>query len=323
MKQASQAHHPAKSQPNSCIIESSYHIPVLLEQSIDLLNLKPDGIYVDVTFGGGGHSRELLKRLQGGRLIAFDRDPDAKANLPEDDRITFIPEDFQFIETMLPAYGVDKVDGILADLGVSSHQFDTAERGFSFRFEGPLDMRMNPNQSTSAATLINEADPELLLSIFRQFGEVPNAKKVVRLITEQREGGRIQTTGHFETVIRSCIPAHRRSKYLAQVFQALRIAVNKEMESLTALLNASLKLLNPEGRLVIIAYHSLEDRLVKRFMKTGNLNGELVKDFYGKPITPWNQITRKAIQPSEAEIEMNPRARSARLRAAEMRERSE
>lgn len=301
-------------------IESTYHIPVLLGESIDLLKLKPGGTYVDVTFGGGGHTREILKRLEGGRLVAFDRDPDAKANLPQDDRITFIPEDFKFIETMLPAYGLDKVDGILADLGVSSHQFDTAERGFSFRFEGPLDMRMNPGQEVSAATLINEAEPEVLLSIFQQFGEVPNAKKLVRLITEQREGGKIMTTGHFETVIRSCIPPHRRSKYLAQVFQALRIAVNHEMESLTALLGSSLNLLKPEGRLVVIAYHSLEDRLVKRFMKTGNLAGKLEKDFYGKPITPWEQVTRKAIQPSEAEIEQNPRARSARLRAAEKRE---
>lgn len=290
----------------------------MLEDSIELLNLKPDGIYVDVTFGGGGHTRELLRRLEGGRLIAFDRDPDARANLPQDDRITFIPEDFKFIETLLPAYGVEKVDGILADLGVSSHQFDTAERGFSFRFEGPLDMRMNPGQEVSAATLINEAEPELLLSIFQQFGEVPNAKKLVRVITEQREGAKILTTGHFETVIRSCVPQHRRSKYLAQVFQALRIAVNQEMESLTSLLVASLKLLKPEGRLVVIAYHSLEDRLVKRFMKAGNLNGELMKDFYGKPITPWSQITRKAIQPAESEVEQNPRARSARLRAAEL-----
>lgn len=302
---------------NPNLIESTYHIPVLLENSIELLNIKPNGIYVDVTFGGGGHTRELLKRLDGGRLIAFDRDPDARANLPEDDRITFIPEDFKFIETLLPAYGVEKVDGILADLGVSSHQFDTAERGFSFRFEGPLDMRMNPGQDVSAATLINEAEYETLLSIFQQFGEVPNAKKLARIITEQRVGGKILTTGHFETVIRSCIPQHRRSKYLAQVFQALRIAVNHEMESLVSLLDGSLNLLKPEGRLVVIAYHSLEDRLVKRFMKTGNLAGKLMKDFYGKPITPWNQVTRKAIQPSESEVEQNPRSRSARLRAAE------
>ncbi len=271
---------------------------------------------MDVTFGGGGHSREILKRMDAGKLIAFDRDPAARLNLPDDDRINLIPEDFKFIETMLPAYGVGKVDGILADLGVSSHQFDTADRGFSFRFEGPLDMRMNPGQELNAAKLINESEAEVLLSIFQQYGEVPNAKKLVRIITEQRQSGLIQTTGHFETVIQSCIPQHRRSKYLAQVFQALRIAVNSEMESLTRLLLASLQLLKPEGRLVVIAYHSLEDRMVKRFLKTGNLMGKLNKDFYGNPITPWEQITRRAIQPSEEEIEINPRARSARLRAA-------
>jgi len=292
----------------------------LLHDSIDLLAIKPSGTYVDVTFGGGGHSKAILEKLTDGRLFAFDRDPAARQNVPQDDRFQLIPEDFQFIETMLPAYGAEKVDGILADLGVSSHQFDTADRGFSFRFEAPLDMRMNPSQELTAAKLINEAEPEVLLSIFSRFGEVPNAKKLVRLIKEQRTGGKILTTGHFETVIHSCIPAHRKSKYLAQVFQALRIAVNREMESLQALLLASLKLLKPEGRLVVIAYHSLEDRMVKRFMKTGNLNGELIKDFYGNPITPWKAITRRPIQPTEAEIEENPRARSARLRGAELKE---
>jgi 16S rRNA (cytosine1402-N4)-methyltransferase len=217
--------------------DAAYHIPVLLEPTVDLLNLQPGGTYVDVTFGGGGHSRRILEKLgAAGRLLAFDRDRDARQNLLTDSRLTFIPDDFRHIETLLPAYGAEKVDGILADLGVSSHQFDTAERGFSFRFEAPLDMRMNQQSGPTAADLLNESEEEELLFIFRRYGEVPNARKLVRALISQRSAGVIKTTGHFETVIRDCIPPRRRNKYLAQVFQALRIAVNREMESLEALL---------------------------------------------------------------------------------------
>lgn len=296
-----------------------YHQAVLLKESVDLLDIRPDGIYVDVTFGGGGHSREILSRLENGKLIAFDRDPDAKGNLPDDDRLIFIPQDFQFIESALEAHSIGLVDGILADLGVSSHQFDTPERGFSFRFDGPLDMRMDQNASVSAATLVNEWETEDLIPLFRRYGEIPNAPKLVRELIQARTLSPIKTTAQLEQAIHRCIPHKRRAKYLAQVYQALRIEVNGELDSLESLLKASLRLLKPEGRLVVIAYHSLEDRMVKRFMRAGNLEGKLEKDFYGKPLTPWELINRRAIQPPETEIEANPRARSARLRAAKKR----
>lgn len=301
-------------------MEDFYHNPVLLKESIDLLDIKPDGLYVDVTFGGGGHSKEILKRLDTGRLFAFDRDKDAAANQPEDKRFVFIPEDFRFIKPMLHSQGIGQVDGILADLGVSSHQFDTPGRGFSFRFDGPLDMRMNTAGPTTAADILNNYSEKQLLEIFRVFGEVPNAKKLVGNIIRRRGSERIQEIGQFENIILDCIPAKRRSKYLAQVYQALRIEVNQEIPALQMLLNASLELIKPGGRLVVIAYHSLEDRFVKRFMRSGNLADKIEKDFYGNPLTPWKLITRRAIQPPEEEITDNPRARSARLRAAERKE---
>ncbi|MEM6764876.1 MAG: 16S rRNA (cytosine(1402)-N(4))-methyltransferase RsmH [Bacteroidota bacterium] len=297
--------------------EPVYHTPVLLEKSIELLDIKREGIYVDVTFGGGGHSREILKRLgEKGRLVVFDRDEEALANAPIDERLTCILSDYQFIERELVSSGIQSVDGILADLGVSSHQFDTAERGFSFRFDGPLDMRMG-QQELHAANVLNEYEEEELVRIFREYGEIQNAKKLVRIILETRKREEISQTQQFSTIIESCIPPKRKSKYLAQVYQALRIEVNQELSSLQHLLESSEKLLNPAGRLVVIAYHSLEDRMVKRFMRSGNIAGLLARDFYGNPLSPWDQITRKAIQADSQEIEQNPRARSARLRAVE------
>ncbi|MEL7534067.1 MAG: 16S rRNA (cytosine(1402)-N(4))-methyltransferase RsmH [Bacteroidota bacterium] len=294
-----------------------YHQAVLLKESVSLLGIRPEGSYVDVTYGGGGHSREIRAQLDGGRLIAFDRDPDAKRNLPEDEQISFIPQDFKFLEAALNERQLAPVDGILADLGVSSHQFDTAERGFSFRFDGPLDMRMNPTQGQTAADLVNEMEAEDLIFLFRRYGEIPNAPKLVRELINARKRSPITTTGQLEHAIRNCIQPKRRAKYLAQVYQALRIVVNGELESLENLLLSSLKVLKPGGRLVIISYHSLEDRMVKYFLRSGRLDGKLQKDFYGNPITPWKLMTRKAIQPPENEIETNSRARSARLRAAE------
>ena len=301
-------------------MEQSYHKPVLLKESVDLLAMQPEGVYVDVTFGGGGHSREILSRLEAGRLIVFDRDPDALGNQMQDERLEFVPRDFRFFDDVWRESGFEKVDGILADLGVSSHQFDTPERGFSFRFPAPLDMRMNTREGETAADLLLELGEKELADLFYRYGEVSNARKVARLIVAQRELSPITTTVELVSVLESCIPPKRRSKYLAQVFQALRIEVNGEMKSLEALLQASVKWLKPGGRLVVISYHSLEDRMVKRFMKSGNLAGIQVRDdVYGHQITPWQQVTRRAIQASPEEIEQNPRARSARLRAVELK----
>ncbi|MEZ4827641.1 MAG: 16S rRNA (cytosine(1402)-N(4))-methyltransferase RsmH [Bacteroidia bacterium] len=296
----------------------SYHVPVLLQESIDLLSIKPGGTYVDVTHGGGGHSAEILKRLdKNGQLIAFDRDKDAAKEVVTDQRLKFFASDFKFIEEVLSNAGIGPVDGILADLGISSHQIDTAERGFSFRFDAPLDMRMDISQQTTAASLLNESEEGALAEIFFRYGEVPNSRKLARIICDARKKAPLVTTQQFEIAIESCIPAPRRSKYLAQVYQALRIVVNGEMEALESLLLASVGLLKPGGRMVVIAYHSLEDRMVKNFFRSGNLNGVEEKDFYGRLISPWNKITRSAIQASEAEINQNSRARSARLRAVE------
>lgn len=293
----------------------AYHVSVLLNESIEGLAIREGGVYVDVTFGGGGHSRKILEHLVGGRLIAFDRDPDAEINKPEDSRFSLVRKDFKFIEEVLQKEG--QVDGILADLGVSSHQFDRPERGFSFRFDGPLDMRMDPDLGKSAADILNEWEEGDLARMWRRYGEVQNAAKVARVVVGRRAAEYISRTAQFEELIHDCIPPKRRSKYLAQLYQALRIVVNGEMESLEALLVASLKVLKPGGRLVVISYHSLEDRMVKRFMRSGNLQDKIVKDFYGRSLVPWKLITRRAIQPSEEEIGQNPRARSARLRIAE------
>ncbi|TAE51159.1 MAG: 16S rRNA (cytosine(1402)-N(4))-methyltransferase RsmH [Bacteroidetes bacterium] len=298
----------------------AYHIPVLLRQSVDLLGIRPEGIYADVTFGGGGHTREILSRLgPAGRGVAFDRDPDARQNLPADDRLIFVPLDFKFIEHALREHNLLPLDGILADLGVSSHQFDTPDRGFSFRFEAPLDMRMNPLEGETAADLLREAEPETLIRIFRDYGELDNARRVVSELVRAREHTPIRTTRDLELAVRSCLPPRGQSKYLAQLYQALRIVVNHELEALETLLEAAPRLLKPGGVLSVIAYHSLEDRLVKHFLRSGNREDVLEKDFYGNPLSPWELITRKAIQPSDAEIEVNPRARSARLRAAKLK----
>lgn len=294
-----------------------YHLPVLLQPSVDLLEIKPEGIYVDATFGGGGHSRELLSRLTSGKLIAFDQDPDAVQNVQNQENLVFVANNFAFIEEELAERGIEKVNGILADLGISSHQIDTPERGFSYRFDAPLDMRMNPGQGISAKEVLNEWELDALTAVFRRYGEVPNAYKLAGVIVARRQAEQIETTFQFESIISGCIPPRGRAKYLAQVYQALRIVVNGELEVLEKLLLASLNVLTPGGRIAIIAYHSLEDRMVKHFFRSGNFEDRLEKDFYGNSLSPWKLITRRPVSASETEIERNPRARSARLRVAE------
>ena len=284
----------------------AYHIPVLLPESLELLAIQPSGVYVDVTFGGGGHSRAILEQLgPDGKLYAFDRDADAQANVPDDPRFTLIREDFRNLVEALGALGVEKIDGLLADLGVSSHQFDTGERGFSFRFDGPLDMRMDDRQERTAADWVNEESDLELKKIFRHYGEVKNAAKLARVLVAARGTGKITTTKEFVATIDPCLPPRGQSKYLAQVFQALRIAVNEEMASLEALLIGATSMMKVDGRLVVISYHSLEDRMVKYFLRAGNFEGKINKDFYGHDLVPWKVITRRAIQASEAEIANN------------------
>jgi 16S rRNA (cytosine1402-N4)-methyltransferase len=294
-----------------------YHTPVLLEESVSGLGLKPGGIYVDVTFGGGGHSRRILELLKGGKLIAFDQDEEARQNLIPDNRLIFVNHNFRYIRNFLRYYGIEKVDGILADLGVSSHDFDEADRGFSFRFDGKLDMRMNQRATTDASRIINEADEERLGVIFRDYGEVKNWWNLARLIVSSRQTAPVTTIGQFLELIKPAVPAKIEKKYLAQVFQALRIEVNNEIAVLSDFLLSTTDLLNPGGRLVVISYHSLEDRLVKNFVKSGNLEGKREQDFYGNYQVPFDLITRKAVVPANEEIERNPRARSAKLRIAE------
>lgn len=293
--------------------DHGYHRPVLLQESVDGLAIKPDGVYVDVTFGGGGHSREILKRLEKGKLIAFDQDPDAASNAPADPRFTLVPQNFRFLANWVRYAGHRQVDGILADLGVSSHQFDAAERGFSIRFDSPLDMRMDKSRKRSASEVVNDTPAELLESIFRTFGEIPQARRLVRQIIEKRP---VTTTGELLDAIRSMAPRGKEHKFFAQVFQALRIEVNDELEALDELLTQAAGLLRPGGRLVVISYHSLEDRMVKEFMRSGNTRGILNKDFYGNLIRPLDPLSGKAITPSEEEQILNSRARSAKLRIA-------
>ncbi|MDG1260666.1 MAG: 16S rRNA (cytosine(1402)-N(4))-methyltransferase RsmH [Flavobacteriales bacterium] len=297
--------------------KSEYHVPVLLHESIDGLAINPNGVYVDVTFGGGGHSKELLTRLDKGRLIAFDQDPDAQANVPNDERFTLIPQNFRYMQNFLRMYGIQEVDGILADLGVSSHQFDEASRGFSLRFEGPLDMRMSQNQALSAADLVNKLEANELARILRQYGEVKGSMRVANAIITKRDEERITTTTALNKVLMPLVPPKKQNKFIAQVYQALRIEVNDEIAALKALLTQSEKLLKKGGRLSVISYHSLEDRLVKYYMRAGNFDGEVEKDFYGNPIAPYKLVTRKAVMPDEKELSTNNRARSARLRVAE------
>lgn len=297
----------------------SYHNPVLLSESVDALDIKEDGVYVDVTFGGGGHSREILSRLgEKGRLFAFDQDPDAVANSIDDDRFTLIQENFRFIGRFLRFYGVKKVDGILADLGVSSHQFDEAERGFSIRFEGDLDMRMNQKSEVSAKEVINEYEEARLADIFYLYGELRNARSLARTIVEQRTEKKIETSFQLKQVLKRYLPKAREHKILAQIFQAIRIEVNEELEVLKEFLEQIPNLLNEQGRLSVISYHSLEDRLVKRYIRTGLFSGEPEKDFYGNVNVPLMKVG-KLIVPTPQEINVNNRARSAKLRVATLK----
>lgn len=294
-----------------------YHNPVLLQASVDGLNIKPDGIYVDVTFGGGGHSKEILSRLgPNGKLFAFDQDEDALANALQDERFTLINENFRFIKRFLRFYGVKSVDGILADLGVSSHQFDVAERGFSTRFDAELDMRMSQKNDLNAYRVVNEYDESNLKRVFLDYGELKNAPALARTIVEARERQSIKTTDELKEVLAKYLPERVRNKILAQIYQAIRIEVNQEMDVLKEFLEQSLEILNPEGRLSVISYHSLEDRLVKRFIKNGMFEGEPERDFFGNFSVPFKTIG-KLIVPDNAEIKINNRARSAKLRIAE------
>jgi 16S rRNA (cytosine1402-N4)-methyltransferase len=294
-----------------------YHIPVLANESIEALGLKADHDVIDATFGGGGHSRLILEQMQGGRVFAFDQDEDAAGNTIEDERLIFIRHNFRYAKNFLKHFGVKKVDAVFADLGVSSHDFDVPERGFSFRFQGELDMRMNRDAGIDAATVVNGYSEGDLQRIFGMYGEIKNARRLANEILKARKNAPIKTTTQLKEIAASCAPRATENKYLAQVFQALRIEVNEEMDALKEFLEAALDLLKPGGRLAIITYHSLEDRLCKNFMKAGNFEGKLEKDFYGNVQSPFKVITRKVIVPGKQELEVNPRSRSAKLRVAE------
>jgi 16S rRNA (cytosine1402-N4)-methyltransferase len=296
---------------------SAYHIPVLLNDSVDGLNIKPKGVYVDATYGGGGHSAEILKRLRSGKLFAFDQDKDASKSLPENNKFFFILGNFRFLKNYLKYYGISKIDGLLADLGVSSHQFDLAERGFTYRIPTELDMRMNQNSQLTAEQVINDYESDQLTQVFRDFGELQQARKLAATIVKERVKQRIVTNTQLISCIDNLIPKQMKNQFLSKVFQAVRIEVNHELESLKELLSSAAEMLNPGGRLVVISYHSLEDRLVKNFMRWGNVKEQLAKDIFGHSHELFNIITRKPITANEEEIENNPRARSARLRIAE------
>lgn len=298
--------------------ELTYHVPVLLKPSVDGMNIRPDGTYVDVTFGGGGHSREILSRLRdGGRLLGFDQDEDAEQNIVDNPHFIFVRSNFRYLHNFLRYHDIEEVDAILADLGVSSHHFDDSERGFSFRFDGTLDMRMNKRAGDTAADIINTYDEERLADIFYLYGELKNSRKLASVLVKARAGQKITTIGEFLEVIKPLFGREREKKELAKVFQALRIEVNQEMEALKEMLYAATEALKPGGRLVVITYHSLEDRVVKNMMKTGNVEGKMEKDFFGNVQTPFRLVNNKVIVPDEAEIERNPRSRSAKLRIAE------
>ena len=298
--------------------ERTYHIPVLLMPSVDGMNIRPDGIYADMTFGGGGHSREILSRLgDGGRLLSFDQDEDAERNIVDNPHFTFVRSNFRYLKNFLRYHGIEQVDGILADLGVSSHHFDDSERGFSFRGDGPLDMRMNKRAGITAADIVNNYSEERLADIFYLYGELKNSRKIASVLAKARAIQPINTIGEFLEVIKPLFGREREKKELAKVFQALRIEVNHEMEALKEMLCATAEVLRPGGRLVVITYHSLEDRLVKNMMKTGNVEGKMEKDFYGNVETPFRLVNNKVIVPDEEEIAVNPRSRSAKLRIAE------
>ena len=297
---------------------TEYHNPVLLEECLEGLNIKPEGIYVDVTYGGGGHSRAIVSRLgENGRLYAFDQDADAIANVTDDPRVKVIRANFRDMKAFLRLEGVRAVDGVLADLGISSHQIDSPSRGFSTRSEGKLDMRMDVRQELTAADVVNGYEEVELKRIFKLYGELPNAMQMARAIGEARKERTIETTADLCDAVRRHLPKGYENKYLAMLFQAIRIEVNGELEALKAMLTQSSDLLKEGGRLAVISYHSLEDRLVKNFIKSGNFEGEIEKDFYGNPKTPFKAVNRKVITPSEEELQMNNRSRSAKLRVGE------
>ena len=296
----------------------TYHVPVLLQESIDGLDIKPDGVYVDVTFGGGGHSREILSRLgKNGHLYSFDQDEDAEKNKFNDERFTFVRSNFRYLKNWMRYYGVDHIDGLLADLGVSSHHFDDETRGFSFRFDAPLDMRMNKRAGTTAADIINHYNEEQLSDIFYIYGELKNARKIASAIAKARVEKAIETTGDLMTITEKLFQREREKKELAKLFQALRIEVNHEMDALKEMLNGAREVLCQGGRLSVITYHSLEDRIVKNIIKAGNAEGKVKQDFFGRIEAPFKQVTNKVITPSDEEQQRNPRSRSAKLRIAE------
>ena len=296
----------------------TYHVPVLLDESINGLNLHPDGVYIDVTFGGGGHSREILRRLpQGSRLFSFDQDADAERNIVDDDRFTFVRSNFRYLKNWMRYYEIDHIDGLLADLGVSSHHFDDESRGFSFRFDAPLDMRMNKRADKTAADIVAEYDEEALADIFYLYGELKNSRRIASALVKARQQHAIATTQDFLHVVEPFFKREREKKDMARLFQALRIEVNHEMEALKEMLAAATQLLAPGGRLSVITYHSLEDRIVKNVMKTGNAEGKMIQDFYGRIETPYRLVNNKVIVPTDEEQQHNPRSRSAKLRIAE------
>ena len=298
----------------------TYHVPVLLKESIDGLNIKPDGIYVDVTFGGGGHSREILSRLgKNGHLYSFDQDADAEKNIVDDGRFTFVRSNFRYLKNWMRYYGVEHIDGLLADLGVSSHHFDDETRGFSCRFDAPLDMRMNKRAQQTAADIVNDYTEEQLADLFYLYGELKNARKIAAAITKARAGKRIETTQDLMEVTARLMGREREKKDTAKLFQALRIEVNHEMEALKDMLRAATELIATGGRLSVITYHSLEDRIVKNIMKAGNVEGKAEQDFFGRIASPFTLVSNKVITPSDEEQERNPRSRSAKLRIAEKR----
>jgi len=296
----------------------TYHVPVLLHESIDGLAIKSGGIYVDVTFGGGGHSKEILRRLdEKAHLYSFDQDPDAEKNIVNDDCFTFVRSNFRYLKNWMRYYGVDHIDGLLADLGVSSHHFDDETRGFSFRFDAPLDMRMNKRAGTTAAEILNTYDEEQLADIFYIYGELKNARKIASIIAKTRNEKKIETTGDLMSATEKLFQREREKKEMAKMFQALRIEVNHEMDALKEMLNGAKDLLGEGGRLSVITYHSLEDRIVKNMMKAGNVEGKIKQDFFGRIEAPFRLINNKVIVPSDEEQQQNPRSRSAKLRIAE------
>lgn len=299
------------------MINDEYHIPVLLHAAVDGLVKNSNGIYVDVTFGGGGHSREILSRLKNGKLIGFDQDLDARQNVIQDDRFVFVAQNFEYLKNNLKLLKQIPVDGLIADLGVSSFQFNTPNRGFSYRFDARLDMRMNAHSNLDAEKVINQYDEADLLRVFRDYGELRESKKIARKICERREKKKIQTINELLEVVSGLVQKNKINQFLSKIFQAIRIEVNEEMGVLKKLLEQGREVIKPGGRFVVITYHSLEDRLVKNFFRSGNFNGELQKDFYGNVLKPFEEINRKPIIPDETELEANNRARSAKLRIAE------